>query len=714
LTWAAPLFLYGLILLAIPIIIHYLRRQKPRPMPFSAVMFLYKTHLKRRRRMGFRNFMLLLLRCLAIALLCLLFSRPTFRTAATSVASGKEAANVVVVVDQSLSMATNDRGVVRFERARQRAIATLKALRQEDKAGLVLTSQRTTKLSPALTTDKVSLIRKLEAREPLPVGSNVWSGLEVAGRMLADVPNPEIVLITDMQESAWNADRRPPAPERPIDLHIMDVGHPGTENAALVSLEVDPLRPSPGQPVQFKLGLERYQGKKPEALKLNRRLFNGFQSTSRIRVPATGRDIIELQSTARALSDRVMSFELQSDALQADNLWQFCLDVGPPSPWFVIDGDPTANRGRGSAYYAADALYALGGGRGRVVQSIAISLSEWDSAGLVAVTGVKRWSASQVKRLEMLLHQGGSVLLFLSPDLDQRNWNRLIIKPFFDGSLGPLIEADGKKPAQLGRVDFHHPFFRLWKEHSDQGDPLRLRTGRSYSFIKRPTNGRIAARLVGGDPAIIDTRVGSGRLVLFNLFSDTSKITLFKQPLLISILGEALADMRPDEPRSIAYQVGDNVEVTAFSTGMQSNITVEVSDPLGEIHPLVLTPGTIEGSYQGRWSSTMHPGVYRVSTGGVKDVLRHEPRLFCVNASRKDSDLTCISREVLEPQLTGYRVDWIQNRANATGMLAANRTGRKITHLLLILMTAAWIIETFLNYWGILSPKPLRSNGEVG
>lgn len=92
-----PLLLAGLAAVAIPILIHLLLRQRPRPRPWAAMRWLLAAAQQASRRYKLTNLLLLLLRMLVVALLALAVSRPLFGTH-----GGGE--RLVIIIDRSASM----------------------------------------------------------------------------------------------------------------------------------------------------------------------------------------------------------------------------------------------------------------------------------------------------------------------------------------------------------------------------------------------------------------------------------------------------------------------------------------------------------------------------------------------------------------------------------------------------------------------------------
>lgn len=96
-----PLLLGGLLLATLPILIHLLARRRLKRQPFSTLDFLQRLQTKRMKQLRMRQWLLLLLRTLAVLLLALAFLRPVISDQAGLGAGSSES---VLLVDLSASM----------------------------------------------------------------------------------------------------------------------------------------------------------------------------------------------------------------------------------------------------------------------------------------------------------------------------------------------------------------------------------------------------------------------------------------------------------------------------------------------------------------------------------------------------------------------------------------------------------------------------------
>src|SRR5436190_10389292 len=92
----------GVAAISIPIIIHLLNKRKFKIVDWAAMDFLLDADKKNRRRVRLENFLLLLLRCLAIFLLGFLLAQPFLSDKFSKNILGTAAFEYLFVLDDSL------------------------------------------------------------------------------------------------------------------------------------------------------------------------------------------------------------------------------------------------------------------------------------------------------------------------------------------------------------------------------------------------------------------------------------------------------------------------------------------------------------------------------------------------------------------------------------------------------------------------------------
>ena len=105
LSFLTPLFLAGFLAVAVPIIIHLVRRYRGKLIEFPSLMFLRQLPVQAIRRRTIRDWPLLLMRIGALILIALAFARPVLQLGSEEDGIIRDALReVVIVLDRSWSM----------------------------------------------------------------------------------------------------------------------------------------------------------------------------------------------------------------------------------------------------------------------------------------------------------------------------------------------------------------------------------------------------------------------------------------------------------------------------------------------------------------------------------------------------------------------------------------------------------------------------------
>src|SRR5262249_51904253 len=134
----------------VPIVIHLLGRARYRTIDWGAMMFISSGEPRWRDGAKLREWALLLVRVAAVAMLAIALARPlaggaqggsagsSTSVSGLAVASPDSRVAAAIVVDCSASMAYEDVGGSRMERAASAALQVLSTLRRGDRAALII------------------------------------------------------------------------------------------------------------------------------------------------------------------------------------------------------------------------------------------------------------------------------------------------------------------------------------------------------------------------------------------------------------------------------------------------------------------------------------------------------------------------------------------------------------------------------------------------
>src|SRR5205807_2862700 len=219
-------FLAAAAAVAVPILIHLLLKPRARQMDIGTLRFLKLVLKDSTRRRKLRRWLLFALRVAAVLLLALLFARPYFSAPGSQ---GQER-EVVLLIDQSASMAVRQSDQTLFAHAQKAADKILKALPQGTATHLAYFDATGVSKSPELRIDS--------SREPGFAGTNYELALSWARDLLTNSKRRQrnVYLFSDLQRTGLRGKSFEGMPAG-IDVEIMEVGKAIVANLAVESVE---------------------------------------------------------------------------------------------------------------------------------------------------------------------------------------------------------------------------------------------------------------------------------------------------------------------------------------------------------------------------------------------------------------------------------------------------------------------------------------------
>lgn len=235
----------GLGAVALPILIHILMRRRRRPMRWAAMRFLIQAAKRQRQRVRFEQLLLLLARCLIVALAALAIARPTLPGGDPLL--GSRATTLYLVLDNSLTSSVGvPDALSQHQLDALNLLERLDPLRGDRAALISLASPSTALLSPA-TSDLQSVGAAIRNLSPAHSSADLQGSLT---RLAADISQDAaggsrsvVAILSEFRAGSAPIDRPlPPLGESP-DL-AMAASRPvrdPIDNTAITAVE--PLRP---------------------------------------------------------------------------------------------------------------------------------------------------------------------------------------------------------------------------------------------------------------------------------------------------------------------------------------------------------------------------------------------------------------------------------------------------------------------------------------
>jgi len=205
-TFMNPLLLLAALGIGLPILAHLLNRYKVKQTDWAAMQFLNRSVRVRSRQLRLKDILLLMLRCFAILLLVLAFSKPWTKEA-DGIASklGERRAGVVIALDGSYSMQHSDGTSTRFDRAIENIKTIAEDIHPGDPVSLILLGDEHKVVARNMAFDPARFESLLSAQRATPETLDLDSVPRRLKELVEgmEAPQKEIYIVTDMQERNW-------------------------------------------------------------------------------------------------------------------------------------------------------------------------------------------------------------------------------------------------------------------------------------------------------------------------------------------------------------------------------------------------------------------------------------------------------------------------------------------------------------------------------
>ena len=620
-SFLAPLFLVGLAGLAIPVLIHLTRHERGKPVRFPSLMFLERIPFQETSRRRIRHWSLLLLRLAALALLVAAFARPFVRTGRLAQVGGLGPEEVVIVVDQSYSMALDDV----WPEAVTRAKSTVATLGPLDRVSLIAFSE-TPHLLHRSTNDHARLDATLDTLGTGSLATRLAPAVKLAASTLAasTFGRHRVVIISDFQETGWRPDQDATLPEGVI-VETIVLGNDGVQNLALSDLALD--RTSTASRERVTVGA-RVANPTNGALETEASLSidDAEIQTLPVSVPPGG--AVRVSFDPFTLSQAFTRGEVQiSDAgLAEDNALHFVLSPGGNVDVLVVDPSGTGE----SNLYMREALgIAEGAGfRVRVIRG-APTAAQLAPANLVVLSGAPFPGGEGGARLRDFVEAGGGLLMVLGDrtrvPADQAD--------FLPTTVGAVSDARGD-PRRLGFVDYDHAVFEAFRG-ARSGDFSRAAFYRSRALTLQD-EGRVLARFDDGSIALAERRAGKGRVLVWATGLDRFWNNLPLQPVYLPFVHQLATYLGGAGEVPAWHEAGATIDVVALAEsagGLELPDDAVALDPDGGSVALDLTDPLLRLNSRGTWEVR--------SPGQQPD----HPLAIAVNVDLAESDLAKLDLE---------------------------------------------------------------------
>ncbi|MBI5418427.1 VWA domain-containing protein [Candidatus Poribacteria bacterium] len=663
-----PVFLFGMLAAALPLLIHFLIKKKVDIMPFSFINFLESVNQKRLQHFKLSKILLLILRILILVLVALALAKPFFRNYSDAFFTDAEGSSVIILLDNSYSMSMIDTNVTRWQRSKQAAHEIVNIMSPRDEVAIIPFSNLVSYDIHNFTKDKTFLLNELDKLNISHYSTNVSNGFKAANLLFKKSQNQikKIILITDMQRNGWDGISQDFIPQD-IKINIINVGQKNASNLAIMKLDT-PVLSIKGQLVRFTVFVKNFSTQSVENKILSLVIGGQKVNNQRINLEPGESKKMDLYYTFSSIGVHTGYIELTEDLMPIDNRFYFCMNVVDKLKILSVSGKTNNAEEKSEAFYfnvavnppnIENILFKV-----KEIKQDELGKVEFSDFDIFVLANVSYLSNIQLKVMEECVKRGSGVLFFLGDKINTEEYNKEIYHDGFGllpGKITYQINSSGNKNTEIGqyfyidKIEKEHLIFSVFVENTFNA----LQKIPFYSFYRVEANElakdiKILARYNDGLPALIEKEYGNGRVLLFTSSISLNWNILPLQGIFPTLIHQFINYLSlQNQSKKMNYFVGDN------------DIPQKITDITAGIH---------------------------------KIVKNDKEEFYAVNLNTRESDLNIIDeKEVLDKINSGYtRVSFSSPIHSSNIALYDNWFKGEIWKLLLFIILFLIIAETLV------------------
>jgi hypothetical protein len=515
-----PLYFLGVAAIAIPVLLHLIKRERARKIEFSTLMYLRKVSRKTIRYQKLRHLLLLLLRILALAFMVLAFTRPFLGTRQSATSIGRVTRAHIILLDNSMSMGYGDR----WESAKRAAVSIVRGASQGDKVALLEFSDRTF-VRTSLTSNFAEVQSQIEHGAELSDRATKYGqALKIAEKISLDAGTGKriIHLISDFQKNGETGEDQNFRLGAGVEIDRTDLGSDDFSNLALSNLQV--IEEGNGGGLKIKCSLVNFGTHDHDNVKVALQIDSRSASEQRFRVLKGEGVPVEFSLPGLTAGTHPLSLEVEDSNQKRDNRLVALVEALGRTPVTAVENAVSRLENRTPSYFLSSALNisVLSPYQLTAITSQKLETAGAISGSLLIWNSVSGASAALQKRLEEFVKNGGGLAIILGDSSRAADFNSMFASWLpvkmeqSDSGNGGRHSADNY--ALMTNINPAHSIFRPFSDpHSGTFANARFYT---YARLKIGSAAEVLARFDNNVPALVAADVGKGRVIIFASSAD--------------------------------------------------------------------------------------------------------------------------------------------------------------------------------------------------
>jgi hypothetical protein len=520
LNYSSPMFLFGLLGMAIPVLIHLLTRRQKKQIRFSAVYLLAQSQKRSSRKSKPNRLLLLVARCLAIALFSLALADPFFSFKQSEAFLPNSPTSIVFILDDSYSMGVRADKNTLFDHAQKFVAQEMKQTPNNSEFSLVLASAPA-RIEQSWTLDKTIFANKLKTQSISFRTTRIGDAIDQSIKLLesAKQEKKKIFLLTDLDKNGWQEEEFSKITHlAAYPIKVVDFSGLQTEdNVGMVKgTNISQEFLTRSRLLRVKAEVRNFSST------LSRRALSLFLEGKLVKekiieIPARQTHVQEFSYPLRRNQPLNGKLQIAADGLTTDNSRYFSFHPSQNIKVLVVDGDPETIPHQSESFYLERALNPFSVSVSHIDPTIStlaeLSLRNLSDFAVIILANIRELSPGYELELEKFVLNGGALLFGMGSQIDPKYFNERL------GNLLP-VKLDSLYQVKEGALHLSlknntHPVMKVFS-------PKELKEMQEINFYSMYTvqtredkKFTVGTWFSNQNPAVIESKVGKGIVVMF-------------------------------------------------------------------------------------------------------------------------------------------------------------------------------------------------------
>nr|WP_068887280.1 BatA domain-containing protein [Pedobacter panaciterrae] len=652
-----PGFLFALLAIAIPIVIHLFNFRKFKKVYFSNVQFLKEAKEQNSSREKLKNLLVLLCRILAIVFLVLAFARP-FIPSGNKHNPGQR--NVIsIYIDNSYSMETVNKEGSLLDEAKRKAKELARSYDINDQFQLI-TNDFEGKHQRLVNKDE--FIQLLDEIKISAASKNLQQVINRQQASFSANGNETSYLLSDFQKSFVGSKLLEANKE--INYTFIKLNANSLPNISVDSVwSLSPVH-QPGQAEKFVVQLKNYGDERASGIPLKVIINKQQKAISSVSVDAdkSVKDTLSFSGLKGGWQKGVIS--IKDFPLTFDDNLNFSFKVSNELKVLNITGNTSDKFIK--ALFGSDSYFKL-----TEMPESNIKYTSFSDYSLIVLNGLKEPSSGLAQQLKGYVQNGGSVIIF--PDLDA---NGAVYTSFLTGLSLPAVQQLNSGPPIASTMDLKNSVFKDVFDQIPKNIDLPL-VNRYFSYADQNTSAKESIlQLPLNRFLFAKYNIGAGKIYLSSSSLDIKDSNLPKYPVFVPLMYKIAFGSAKEQP--LYYTIGLNNLLESEKINLLTNQSLKlVSDDFEVIPEVRQTAG-----------KTLLYVADQVKKSGFYELKKADSVLAVVafNDNRTESDMHYATEKELNSLFSKQKVAVFNSKKDAQSLnIEGKNSSSELWKLCLIL-----------------------------